>query len=103
MLWSVSHQWRKGTAMLKEPDISLSTAVQLLTAVKSAFDEAQSIIEEAASFEREYFETMPLNVRVEPEGQRSGETATLLEEIAVELVDFDLGDLIARLTDACVR
>ncbi|MCK1284095.1 hypothetical protein IVB41_09125 [Bradyrhizobium sp. 44] len=86
--------------MLKDQDRPLSTAVNLLTAVKRAFDEAQLIIEEAASFEREYFETMPPELKLEPEGRRSGESATLLEDIAVELIDFDLADLIARLIDA---
>lgn len=76
---------------------NIREAITLLQAVVEAYDRAYTLIEDAASEEREYFDNMPENMQEGERGQRASEAADLLEIVRDEMSGFSVDDTISTL------
>lgn len=56
---------------------------------------AQTLLEEIAAEEREYFDNMPEALQGSERGQRADEVATMLEDAASAVDDVDLSDALS--------
>ena len=78
----------------------LGRAIDLLSRIKSDFEEAKGIVEQAASGERDYYDNMPENMQSGDKGSDADNAATQLEEVVQSLEEFDLDDLVSKIDDA---
>lgn len=76
---------------------TIREAITLLQAVVEAYDRAYSLIEDAASEEREYYDNMPENMKEGERGQKADEIAELLEGVRDEMSGFSVDDAIYTL------
>lgn len=80
---------------------NIREAITLLQAVVEAYDRAYTLIEDAASEEREYYDNMPDNMKEGERGQKADEVAELLEGVRDEMSGFSVDDAISTLEN-CV-
>lgn len=79
---------------------ALGQAIDLIEKFKSDFEELKSIVEAAASEEREYYDNMPENMQNGDKGQQADTAAEALEDVQSTLDGIDFDDLSSKIDDA---
>lgn len=78
----------------------LGRAIDLLSEIKDKLEEAKSIVEQAATEERDYYDNMPESMQQGDKGSDADQAASNLEEVQNSLEELDLDDLISKIDDA---
>jgi flagellar biosynthesis chaperone FliJ len=91
---------QRSEAVNKDRRKEIDKAIVALESIKGAMDEAKSLVESCASEEREYYDNMNENLQQGDKGSQADNAATQLEEVSSSLEEFDIDDLIGKLSDA---
>lgn len=78
----------------------LNKAIDILSKIKEDYEQAKSLIADAAQGEQEGFDNLSEGLQQAERGQRIEEVAGSLQEVADEMEALDFDDLIGRLDDA---
>lgn len=86
--------------MNKDRRAEIAKAISLLQSISDVVSEAKSIVENAASEERDYYDNMPENMQSGERGEQASQAADQLEEVQSTLDEIDIDDLISKLEEA---
>jgi hypothetical protein len=86
--------------MNKDRRNDISNAIDLLEEAKAKLEEAQSLIDSAASDERDYYDNMPESLQSADKGVAADAAATGLEEVRDTLNELDFDDMVQKLESA---
>lgn len=78
----------------------LETLTSLLNDIQAKLEEARELARRVAEDEREYYDNMPEGLQNSEKGEQADTAASALEDVAQELENFDLDNLVSQIETA---